>query len=489
MDESDNMTTPIEMRLSEVNGMPSPQMDLSYVVAIPNNGAVFSQNNEVRIPLNVPTDCFVDLKRAYLKYKISAVSNPIFLDPLIGGASVIENWRVVGGTGQLLEEVIHYNNFYAVMKANDNDYHRASVGHLGDGCSVRPAQALNYVDNNGADAAMVSKNLVKIAAGESRNITHKPQSAFFNADRYMPLGFSTGSTYLSITLSQDATATISSTAGNGTYTASEWELHLPILRPSNEFAQMFRSAMSSGVPVQIHSVGAQNTQQTITSTGTGDQTLTFSTRKRSVKSLITSLRLNSTITTPTASSISSFVNCNISQYNYSVGGMRVPAQPLAVSTAVNGLNAGEIMSQQQLSLGHFNSNLRGICCMDNVGLTDYTLAQALTTNVAGTYTQNAVVNVSIPLDLKSTSTYFGTDGQNEATGKESSKCQFAIDLESYNASFAGMNLSGQGLPVVLHAQVGANGANSLGAVLCDMYIIHDVVFVLDGTTGTFTANS
>ena len=487
--EDENMMTPIEMRLSEISGQPTPQMDLSYVVAIPNNGSTYTQNMEVRIPLNVPTDAFVDLKRAYLKYKITAKTNPVFLDPLVGGSTVIENWRVISGNGALLEEVIHYNNFYAVMKSNDNDYHRETVGHLGDGSSVRPAQALKYSGDNGADAALVSKNLVKIAVDQSRNIIHKPQSAFFNADRYMPLGFSNGTCYISITLAQNSTATISSTAGVGTYEVGEWELHLPILKPSVEFAQMFRSAMSSGVPVQIHSVGVHNTQQTITSTGTGEQTLTFSTRKRSVKSLITSMRLNAGITDPEANSVSGFVNCNISQYNYSVGGMRVPAQPLAVSTATNGFNAGEIMSQQQLALGHFNSNLRGICCMDNAGLTDYTLTQALTTNVASTYTQNAIVNVSIPLDLKSSNTYFGAEGQNEQTGLLAGKNQFSIDLESYNASFAGKNLSGQGLPVVLHATVGANGANALGAVLCDLYVLHDTVFVLDGLTGTITANS
>ena len=468
------MTTPIEMRLSETPSMPTPEMELSYVVAIPNNGATFTQNQEVRIPLNVPTDCFVDLKRAYLKYKVTAKTNPIFLDPLVGGASIIENWRVVGGTGALLEEVIHYNNFYAVMKANDNDNHRSSVGHLGDGASVRPAQALKYNGDNGDDANLVNKNLVKINTDASRNITHKPQSAFFNADRYMPLGYTQGTTYISITLAQNSTATISSTAGVGTYEVGEWELHLPILKPSVEFAQMFRSAMSSGVPVQIHSVGAHNTQQTITSTGTGEQTLTFSTRKRSVKSLVSSMRLNAGVSDPESNSVSGFVNCNVSQYNYSVGGMRIPAQPIRVSTATNGFNAGEVMSQQQLALGHFNSNLRGICCMDNDGLISHTIDTS---------------GATATLDLKSANTYFGAEGQNEQTGLLAGKNQFSIDLESYNASFAGKNLSGQGLPVVLHATIGANGANAIGAVLVDLYVIHDIVFILDGVTGTITANS
>ena len=43
----DNMTTPSEMRLSEVPGMPSPAMELTYTTAIPMNGNTFTENQEV----------------------------------------------------------------------------------------------------------------------------------------------------------------------------------------------------------------------------------------------------------------------------------------------------------------------------------------------------------------------------------------------------------------------------------------------------------
>ena len=112
-------------------------------------------------------------------------------------------------------------------------------------------------------------------------ITHRPQSAFFNADRYMPLGYTQGLTYISLTLAQNGTAFIISEENKAVasaYTISEVELHLPILKPGPEFASMFRSAMSSGVPIQIHSVGVQNTQQAMPQNANSEQTLTFSTR-------------------------------------------------------------------------------------------------------------------------------------------------------------------------------------------------------------------
>ena len=451
----ENTSTPIEMRLSDTPSTPSPDMELTYVTAIPMNGSTFSSNQEVRVGLNVPQDCFVDLKRAYLKYKINNTgAAPIFLDPLIGGASVIDNWRVIGGTGALLEEVIHYNAFYAAMNANKNEDVVATIHHIYEGASKRPAKAQLVVSDT---SDLTGGGLASITNGQSRVITHRPQSAFFNADRYMPLGYTQGLTYLSMTMAQDTTAFLTNSETNAaTYTCSEFELHLPILKPGPEFASMFRSAMSSGVPIQIHSVGVQNTQQAIPSGINGENTLTFSTRKRSVKSLINVLRLNAAITSSKDNSVSGFMNCDISEYNYSVGGMRIPAQRIKVKTDANGKDAGEVLANTQLALGHYSSDLRGICAIDERHNAD-------------------------PVE-----TYL-IDAENSS--KKGGKALFSLDLESYNAAFAGKNLAGQGLPLVFHASTGAGGIQNTGAVLCDLYVIHDVVYVLDGMTGVISANS
>lgn len=455
----DNSTTPMEMRLSEVPGMPSPEMELTYTTAIPMNGATFTQNQEVRIGLNVPQDCFVDLKRAYLKYKLNNTgASAASLDPLVGGVSVIDNWRVIGGTGALLEEIIHYNTFYAVMNANKNKDVVSSIHHLYEGASKNPAITLktNANDTNATLGALTS-----ITNGQSRVITHRPQSAFFNADRYMPLGYTQGLTYVSITLAQNGTAFIISNeneANPASYSISEVELHLPILKPGPEFASMFRSAMSSGVPIQIHSVGVQNTQQAMPNGANGEQTLTFSTRKRSVKSLVNVLRPAGNIALDERNSVSGFVNADTTEYNFSVGGMRIPASRIKVQAGINGIDTGELLANTQLALGHYSSDLRGICSIQ-------TLAD---------------------MSGGGNSTYLIHSEHDSTMGK----AVFALDLESYNAAFAGKNLAGQGLPLVYHASVGGTeGAQANEALQCDLYVIHDVVYVLDGMTGVLTANS
>lgn len=457
--EETNSTTPIEMRLSEVAGMPSPEMELSYTTAIPMNGATFTQNQEVRIGLNVPQDCFVDLKRAYLKYKLNNTgAGAASLDPLVGGVSVIDNWRVVGGTGALLEEVIHYNTFYAVMNANKNKDVVSTIHHLYEGASKNPAIALK---TNAPNTNAVLAPLTSITNGQSRVVTHRPQSSFFNADRYMPLGFTSGLTYISMTLAQNGTAFIISNenAGNASsYSISEVELHLPILKPGPEFASMFRSAMSSGVPIQIHSVGVQNTQQAMPSGANGEQTLTFSTRKRSVKSLVNVLRPSANIATDELNSVSGFVCADTTQYSFSVGGQRIPSSRIKVEANINGKDAGELLANTQLALGHYSSDLRGICS----------------------------IQTDTAMNLGGTETYLIDSEHNTNCGK----AVFALDLESYNAAFSGRNLAGQGLPLVYHATVGGTqGAQKNGALQCDLYVIHDVVFVLDGMTGVLQANS
>jgi hypothetical protein len=451
------------MRLSEVPSMPQPQLELTYSTAIPSNGGTFTANQEVRIPFNVPSECFVDLKRAYLKFNLKNDGSgaAIYLDPSVGGATVIDNWRVVGGTGALLEEVIHYNNYSAMLRINDNHQKVSSLNHEQDGASTDSCCIKTHI-NSGAgatEANIQTTAITEIANDATRTITHRPNSAFFNADRYMPLGYTQGVSYLSITLSANATAAIAPNDANPgvvAYETSNWELHLPILKPGPEFAAMFRSAMGSGVPIQIHSVGVQNTQQTITGGASQSETLTFSTRKRSVKSLLGGIRINSSLTNAEANSVSGFVNCAISEYNYSVGGIRIPAQQIKCSAT----DKGELLANTQMALGYFNSDLRGCDCISGL---------------------DAAKPVSI---------YYRSAADDKLA--KCSRCLFSLDLESYDAAYAGKNLAGQGLPLVLHCQTG-DGANNFGAAatacLVDLFVVHDIMYILDGATGVITANS
>ena len=78
------------------------------------------------------------------------------------------------------------------------------------------------------------------------------------------------------------------------------------------------------------------------------------------------------------------------------------------------------------------------------------------------------------------------------TGTDASKIAYALDLEAYGHSDvqSGKNLANQGLPLVLEATVNSStGSTGAHAVQVDCYLLHDVVYSLDGVSGNITANA
>tara|TARA_R100001463_G_scaffold27815_2_gene64239 strand:+ start:1755 stop:3137 length:1383 start_codon:yes stop_codon:yes gene_type:complete len=459
--ENDSMT-PSVLRYSDQIPQMSPQMDLNYLTMIPSNGATFSASQNVRIPINVPTDSFVDMKRAYIKFKITnpvaagANDSSLLLDPVIGAASIISTFRVVSGTGALLEEIQHYDALCAIMNNHKNADVRQSRTAITMGGSQTPMTAESISVNAGYNAGNAGGRQT-IAGTHSKVFYHEPVSAVFNADKLMPFGYTQGTSYIELTLNsatggvtQFANASNAATA----WTASEWELYLPVLRPGAEFANNFRTLIQSGLPINIHSVGFQNSQQNIAENATGLQTITFSTRKRSVKSVMTALRINGQLSLITCNSSSGFKHNDAVDYQYSVGGRRIPSAPIKVSAETNGLDLGGAFNNTLMALGHYDSNLRGASC-------DVT-----------TQHRKYMQNVADDND-------------------RSSSVAFSLDLEQYGEGLSGMNLAGQGLPLVLHLNCGAGGAraSTVGALLADLYIVHDVIFTLDGVSGTMSASS
>lgn len=455
--------TPSVLRYSDQIPQMSPQMDLNYLTMIPSNGATFSASQNVRIPINVPTDSFVDMKRAYIKFKLTnpvaagANDSSILLDPVIGAASIISTFRVVSGTGALLEEIQHYDALCAIMNNHKNADVRQSRTAITMGASQVPMTAESLSVNGGVIVASNVGGKQKIAGATSKVFYHEPVSAVFNADKLMPFGFTQGTSYIELTLNS-ATGGVCqfSDASNAAtaWTASEWELYLPVLRPGAEFANNFRTLIQSGLPINIHSVGFQNSQQNIAENATGLQTVTFSTRKRSVKSVMTSLRINGQLSLITCNSSSAFKHNDAVDYQYSVGGRRIPSAPIKVSAETNGLDLGGAFNNTLMALGHYDSNLRG---------------------------------ASFDVDTQHRKYMQNVADDND----RSSSVAFSLDLEQYGEGLSGMNLAGQGLPLVLHLNCGAGGAraSTVGALLADLYIVHDVIFTLDGVSGTMSASS
>ena len=447
---------PSVLRYSDILKVGSPLADLQYNTLIPSNGATFSAQQQIRIPFNVPTDSFCNLKGAYLKMKVtnntasaSGATTPgkIALDPQAGIGAVIDTWRIYSGTGALIEEIQHYNAIYALMSNLSPPQHTQSSLNIQDGAS-ESALTEQAVCGAGSNNVVDSATRVNILRTASATFTHVPMSGLFQSDRLCPFGFATGTAYVEITLPTENFPFIvdSDEASAPSWTISEVELHVPVLRMSAEFNNSFRQLLASGLPINWHSQSFHNVQTNIASGTTGSTTLTMATRKRSVKSVITMFRETSDLTDKKVDSSSSRKSLQISEYSYTIGGMKMPSKNIRVSST---------------DIGEAYANLVG--CLSNLG------------NIYSATGMNR-------------DTFYLADNGNVA-----SKIAYALDLEAYGHSDvqSGKNLANQGLPLVFEATLGSsatNGAHS-NDIQVDCFLLHDVVYSLDGVSGNITANA
>jgi len=446
--------TPSVLRYSDILKVGTPVADLQYHTLIPSNGSSFSPNQQIRIPFNVPTDSFCNLKGAYLRMTLNNPSgaNVIIMDRQAGIASYIDTWRIVSGTGALLEEVIHYNAAVALMRDLVSANHNSSTNNIMEGGGRLPMNSsLAEAGATQANAIGATNLFDSVAVSSSKVFTHVPMSGFFQCDRLAPLGFATGTSYVELTLAARNNAlTIGSdkTDGGDGWSISNVELVVPVLRMGAEFNSSFRQLLASGIPINWHSQSYHNVQSSVPANTTGNHTITTSSRKRSVKSIFTMFRKSSDLTEVKAMSNSCRKNLGISQWSYTLGGQRMPSANVELSST---------------NQGQTYANL--IMCLNNMG---------------NTYASTCIDN----------DTFYNTT---DTTG--SSKVAYGLDLESYGHSDvqSGKNLSGQGLPLVFQAQLGAIGGTANAAkaadILVDQFLLYDVVYSLDGITGTLSSNA
>lgn len=457
--QEDLSETPSVLRYSEILKVGTPLADLQYNTFIPSNGSTFKADQSIRLPFNCPTDSFLNLKGAYIKFKIKNVSvgaDEIGLDPQAGGAGVIDTFRVISGTGALLEEVVHYNAIYALMNSMVPTTHTHSSNNLQEGTSTAPLSVKSQVAGAEGNTCQV------ISQGKTFTCTHVPMSGFFNCDRLAPLGFTNGTSYVELQLSAQNTAfrrLAASAVGDIDWEISEVEMVCPVLRMGAEFNASFRQILASGIPINWHSTSYHNVQTSVSSGSSGSITLTTASRKRSVKSVITMFRKQADLTDKVVDSVSCRRSLGLTEYSYTLGGLKMPSKSIKVA-GVGAGQVGPVSLYDNRDVGEAYANL--VMCLSNLG------------NVYSGTAMNA-------------DNFYLSDNVG------ASKIAYGLDLEAYGHSNvqSGKNLAGQGLPLVFECTLPTGNTNiaSSAAVLCDQFLLYDVVYTLDGVSGTITANA
>ena len=445
----DQVRTPHALSYSDMIKVAVPTGSLNYARNIPSNGGTFSPDQIINIPMNVAVNSFVDTKRAYISYKVNNTGsvNKLFIDRC-GASQFFDSMRVTGPTGNEISNCQHYNVLCAILADYAPADHTATTLNISGGASATPVSAEPYVDTSVTD---IGGGRTNIAKGENKTFSHVPQIGFFNTDKYLPLGFLNGQCTLSINLASLNTGAVCMTTSEGgqttTWTISNVELHLPVIRVSEEFASNFRSLMASGINVSAHCNDVSNNTSTVSKSATGQQDIIIANRKRSVKALLAMSRLSSNITNMQAESVSARRSLGLTQYQWNVAGVSIPAAPVNGDNKVTSANYGQYLLETQRAMGHLGSTVHSLA----TGAAEYMKA---------------------------------TDSST------ASKIVYGLDLEAYSGALSGVNL-GSALPLVWQPHIGSGteSATTTGACTIDVFSYYDSMIVLDGVTGTLTANN
>jgi hypothetical protein len=443
----DNVATPNALAYSDTIQVGVPAGDLQYIVNLPNNGATFQPSQTVNFSLNVPHGAMADMKRSFLRFTIknkrSTTGEEAYLDRAAGGAAIIDSMKVLGTTGQVISDIQQYNALVAMLNDYSNGAHCETSLNLTE-CTSDISIGANPVVTGGTTTTLGAR--VQIGLSKSRTITHIPKGGFFNADKYLPLGMLNGQVQLQIGLAATNAGLTALDGKTLDWEVSGWELHIPIIKVSEEFQSNFRQLMASGVNMSIHTVDFSNNQATIAQGSTGQQEILFANRKRSAKSVFVMNRKSSDLSDGECETASARRSCGTTQYQFSIAGVDMPSQPVKGQLKAGSENYGEYYLQMQRALGHFGSTFRGSCA----DVTNYMVA---------------------------------------ADKSAGSLVVFALDLEAYSGVLAGKNLS-SAMPLIykptLSTEETENVAKEAG-VSVSCYTAFDSMLVVDGVTGSLTA--
>lgn len=442
----DQVRTPHALSYSDMIKVAVPTGSLNYARNIPSNGGTFSPDQIINIPMNVAVNSFVDTKRAYISYKVNntGTTDHLFIDRC--GASVFfDSMRVTGPTGNEISNCQHYNALCAILADYAPADHTATTLNISGGAAAAPVSTVPSVGAVTDLAATGGRTYIE--KGENKTFSHVPQIGFFNTDKYLPLGFLNGQCTVSITLASLNTGALTNKDKTTTWTISNVELHLPVIRVSEEFASNFRSLMASGINVSAHCNDVSNNTSTVSKSATGQQDIIIANRKRSVKALLAMSRLSDGITKTEVESVSARRSLGISQYQWNVAGVSIPAAPVNGDNTATSANYGQYLLETQRAMGHLGSTVHSLA----TGTAEYMKATDSTT---------------------------------------ASKIVYGLDLEAYSGALSGVNL-GSALPLVWQPHIGSSteSATTTGACTIDVFSYYDSMIVLDGVTGTLTANN
>ncbi len=448
MDEFQQMDEPTQdgavpkaLNYSDVMQAGTPVGDMQIVTNLPNNGQTFSPSQTVSFSVNVPVNSFADFKRSYLKFKVNNTggTNKIFLDRACGAVAIIDSIKILSPTGAVISDIQHYGALAAMLSDYSSPGHVDGSLNIIEGASKAPLGLAPI----GTPTGTIS-NRTEIAHSTSKSFCHTLHGGLFNCDRLLPLGFVNGQLQIQIQLNTLGGGITVETSKATTWTASDWEFHIPVVRTDEAFNTNLRQLMGSGVNLNIHMKDWVN-QQAVVSSGTVSTTnILLANRKRSVNAVFAMFRPSASLSEIVHESVSARRTCGVQAYQYSIAGVEMPSKQVTGSTT----DIGEYMVNTMMAL-------------DKIG---YGKSSSVATD-ANYYNATDTTNGSLAV--------------------------YALDLDAYKGVLSGKNLS-SAMPLIFKPTLSSgtgNHAAATGAVVCDVFSHFDAIMTLSGPTGSLTVSS
>lgn len=304
-----------------------------------------SGQRTIRIPLT--SSGFLDPMHSFLRFKIRGITTPASTAAntqklrLDGSASCwINRLRVEGSDGSELERIESYNVLAAMLDTIvvnhdtsaglDSVMSGKNVPYYGSAVANFPNYGAFIPTSGGPSASPGSDN-----AGVRASYVVRLASAMFNTDKFIPVGFISGAGLtLELQLEDPRTAFVVQEPGQVIdYEISDIEFVGHVMEFSTEFEQAFGASLMQRGPVYFHGTTYRNYVYTVTNST--QFSIPVAERCRSLKALLVAIRDNADTSSQTAYSVSRRTGHNLKQYQFKIGSVVYPQQPVNFDDETN----------------------------------------------------------------------------------------------------------------------------------------------------------
>lgn len=244
-----------------------------------------------------------------------------------------QNMQPTGNTNYAAGTITQYGNGYS-----DKIYQTADglVDGATKGIYFEPPNAVSVdmLQHIGANNAMTVG--LKLVSGLLQNERYLPLLALKGAGLTLELTLASATNCFFSTTNTDADPPVFS-AAVPTYTVQNVEYIAQTIDFDEAFTATFMSMIQANGLIQFHGVSYHSFVWTWSFTQSATEVVPIAMRARSLKAVLVSMRDNEIVGNAAAFSIGHRTSLNLSQYVFSIGGVRIPQAPVKINQSKEGL--------------------------------------------------------------------------------------------------------------------------------------------------------